>query len=862
MPLTVWNQPSGYSFGTFPEAVSLTLALPITVGSNAITLTVISGSLPRGLRIAGTTITGSPTILDNNKTSSFCIRASNGVDISDRTFYMAVTSNNEPTFITPPDELLIGKQMYALDQTYINFQLEAFDLGTAIGQTLTYFIASGDGELPPGLTLTSTGLISGFISPVLRITVADGDGTYDTTFYDGVAYDFATVSTNGYDSYIYDNVFYDYNLAERRPSSLSRNFQFRVTLTDGNNYTQRLFRIFVIGDDSFRADSTVNDSLAGIFTADSTYLRQPAFSTLSDLGTYRANNYITIPIELYDNNQVIMRLEATNQEIFATTYQVINTDNTRNGTALTIANATGTPVIGQYLTFSNYYDQASGVNYRIIGVTNLGNNSYRLTLNGTLAVNIPDDIGFYIGTLSTLPPGLAFDINTSEIYGNSPYQPAVTKSYRFTITAERFSEDVDRVSSSRTYNINLIGDIDSVIKFTTGSALGTIPAEYNSTLKIEAVTSIYGGQVIHKVIGGKLPPGLTLSPDGEIIGKVNQFYSAAKGAGLITINNGATTFDGGTTSFDRSYTFTVQAQDQYNYSAVTKSFTIKLSTPNVFSYSNLRVQPYLKASQRASWQAFINDNTIFTPDSIYRTNDPVFGVQASLGMIAYAGIETKNAAAYVGAIGLNHKNKRFVWGDIKKAQAIDSATGTVVYEVIYLEMIDPMESNGKYLPLKVFLSKKGGIGSQNISADSSTNFWSRNLADLGADAPSNQRPDPIVTVDSTGYQTSNPKPGNYFPNSISNWQARIASIGASERNYLPLWMRSIQPGTKSEIGFVLAVPLCYCKSGAADAILLNIKYSEFNFKNLDYTIDRYIIDSVTGNASDKYLVFKNDRITV
>ncbi len=75
-------------------------------------------------------------------------------------------------------------------------------------------------------------------------------------------------------------------------------------------------------------------------------------------------------------------------------------------------------------------------------------------------------------------------------------------------------------------------------------------------------------------------------------------------------------------------------------------------------------------------------------------------------------------------------------------------------------------------------------------------------------------------------------------------------------------MRSIQPGTKSEIGFVLAVPFCYCKSGAADAILLNIKYSEFNFKNLDYTIDRYIIDSVTGNASDKYLVFKNDRITV
>jgi hypothetical protein len=75
-------------------------------------------------------------------------------------------------------------------------------------------------------------------------------------------------------------------------------------------------------------------------------------------------------------------------------------------------------------------------------------------------------------------------------------------------------------------------------------------------------------------------------------------------------------------------------------------------------------------------------------------------------------------------------------------------------------------------------------------------------------------------------------------------------------------MRSIQPGTKSELGFKLAVPLCYCKVGTADTILLNIKYSGFEFKNLDYTIDRYIIDSVTGTASDKYLVFRNDRITV
>jgi hypothetical protein len=75
-------------------------------------------------------------------------------------------------------------------------------------------------------------------------------------------------------------------------------------------------------------------------------------------------------------------------------------------------------------------------------------------------------------------------------------------------------------------------------------------------------------------------------------------------------------------------------------------------------------------------------------------------------------------------------------------------------------------------------------------------------------------------------------------------------------------MRSIQPGSKQELDFQLAVPLCYCKVGYADDIILNIKYSGFDFKLLDFTADRYIIDLVEGELGDKYLVFKNDRITV
>jgi hypothetical protein len=190
------------------------------------------------------------------------------------------------------------------------------------------------------------------------------------------------------------------------------------------------------------------------------------------------------------------------------------------------------------------------------------------------------------------------------------------------------------------------------------------------------------------------------------------------------------------------------------------------------------------------------------------------------------------------------------------------------------------------LPLEL---KNLGLQSKKISVDNSTVIWqsgfgkgfdangdalvgmeealnlainSGNIEILSQPAPDSVRPEPIVTIDSTAYLASNPNPNNYYPNSISNWRDRLKGVGSIERNYLPLWMRSIQPGGKEELGFKLAVPLCYCKVGTADDIILNIKFSNFDFKLLDYTADRYIIDAVEGQNTDKYLVFRNDRITV
>ena len=872
MALNIWSQPSGYAFGTFQEQSIFNRPLPLISGYvSGATFKIISGKLPPGLNIVGSAITGTPYSVSDITVFTFCVRAALTAtgEISDRTYSITIDGADAPEFVTPTGRLAVGthQQMYVLDKTYINYQIEAFDLDTSAGQKLNYFISSGDGALPPGLTMTSAGKISGFILPVVKIKPADGAGTYDETYYDSAAFDFGLRPTNGFDSYIYDRVFYDYNLPSVRPSTLNVNYQFKVTVSDGTSIAQRIFKIFVVGDDQFRADTTTTDGFADeLFTADVTYLRQPAWLTNPNIGLFRANNYLTVPVALYDNSNVIYNLELINQEVKAQAVNILASDNFKTGNKITVTNVTGTILPGYLCHFEGIIAGATAQLYKISVVENLGSGRYRLTILTPLQVSIPTGTSFYIGTLSALPTGTSFDIQTATIHGAVPYQPAITKTYNFTITATRFGDKQDSATASRTFTIGIIGEIDSVITWTTNAKLGSINANFISNLSVSASSTIPNAIVSYTLTSGSLPPGLTLNYDGEIIGKVNQFYNASSGLAGLTrfyddIGSSRTfiTFDFDATTIDKQYTFTVQARDQYDYSATTRTFTLYVDTPNNISFSNIRTKPFLKQSQRTLWKSFINDTSIFTPSSIYRTNDANFGVQSDLNMLVYAGIETKDAARFVGAIGLNHKRKRFAFGPIKSAVAIQSGTTNTVYEVIYISMVDPQEPNGKYLPKKIQLP---GLSSDAITIDSSTNIWSRTLDSLGTDSPESIRPEPIITVDSTGYEVSNPNVNSYFPNSITNWRSRIKDVGATERNYMPLWMRSIQPGDSQELGFVLAIPICYCELGKSADILLNIKNNGFDFKSLDYTVDRYIIDSVTGSINDKYLVFRNDRITV
>jgi len=777
MPLNVWTERSGYSFSTIQERTSINQPLPV---AGTATYSVISGKLPPGLRIVDDAIIGSAFEVPRSTEFKFVVRASHNNEISDRTFAITVNGADQPVWQTAAGSLPVGPNnvYYILDSSYIDFQLLATDPDTAAGQRLKYFIASKEGTLPPGLVLTDSGRIVGWVQPALVIPETAGNGFFDTTVYDAVAFDFGYRSSNGYDSYIYDTAIFDYSTPSLSPKKLNRNYEFIVTITDGDTEVKRKFKIYVVGDDYFRADNTVTTAGSGSFMVDATYVRAPIWVTPANLGVRRANNYQTIRLDTYEDldlGPIVYSLDATN----------------------------------------------------------------------------PDS------TVSILPPGMQFDQGTAEIFGVVPYQPAITKTYRFTVTAMRLSDRAETATSKRTFTVQVLGEVESVMGWVTGVNLGNIEANLISMLSVTASSTITESVILYVKTSGTLPPGLTLELDGEITGKVTQFNLTGN-QGLITFDASNFSLDAGTTTFDRVYSFTVEARDILGYSAISRTFSLTITTPNNRLYSNITAKPYLKLDQRELFKTFIRNSNIFDATAIYRPSDSNFGIQNDLRMIVYSGIETKTAAQVVSVVGQNHRKKRFKIGDVKKAQAKITGTNNVLYEVIYLDVIDPLEIGNKTLDL----AEAGPIDPILTTVDQTniyfngpfntpTRFWGR--------------PQPYsVTAD-----RSDVYPDGEFrqPASISLWRRRIEQLGLHDRNYMPLWMRTIQDGSVQELGFVSAIPLCFCKVGRGDDIMLNIKNylkttPDFSFNKIDYVIDRYTIDSVTGDTTDKYIVFRNDRTII
>ena len=834
--MTIWTQRSGTKLAQLQERITTTVTLPVDASA---TVKLISGNLPKGMRLNGIIIEGTPLEVARNTIYRFVVRATLNDEVQDRTYNIEVQGPDEPQWITKPDLLDIGSNgtFYILDSTPVEYQFEVIDNDTSSGQVLTYFLGANSGELPPGISLTRDGRLIGVVDPVLALEKNARSGFYDETQFDRNPYDFSIASAQGFDSFYYDITIYDFATPTQVPKKLNRFYQFTISVTDGDTTAQRTFRIYVVGDDFLRADNTIMQVGSGIFSADNTHIRTPIWLTPSDLGVRRANNYITLFLDIIDPNS---------------------------------------------LTGYTYYE-----------------------LLDTNDDNSP----------STLPTGMVLDAQTGEVSGLVPYQPAVTREYKFTVNAVRVTGgSSESTATQKTFKVLLLGEVNSNINWVTPSDLGDINSNFLSTLSVVATSDVPDAFVLYSVELGTLPPGLELAYDGEIIGKINNFGSVGT-PGLTVFDSANLKLDGNTTSIDRTYTFTVKAQDHFGYSAITRTFTIDISDPDDRLYSNIYFLPLLKQEQRTTFNNFVRNVSIFPTEHIYRPNDPEFGLTRDIKLLVYSGIESKLAEQYVAASALTTKRKNYKIGDLKTAVAKVPGTNDIVYEVVYLDIKDPYEKNGKVAEsitiknnAKILVnsvraepnnplyddeknqilvytrSSSEGVGlnrrsititrrTGDVSYDYGTNVQIEVRSGIDIEIanegfPNNNlaaRPLPAentIRTDINAIKVSDTNKIIKYISNISNLRKKFSQLGRTERNFLPLWMRTAQQDSIQELGYTLAIPLCFCKPGTSETIKAAINFSEFDYRQFELDIDRFLIDSTEGVGDPKYFVFANYELNI
>lgn len=787
---------------------------------------MIAGSLPPGIQCTRTgliegvpkavvSLQGVPLEVAENVTSTFTARmyterylpdGSVEIDrINDRTFALTVTGQDAPTFITPAG--LIGTYY---DGSEVDIQILFTDRDPGDVARVQLF----SGELPPGLTVSTSGLISGAISPLVGPPGSAAPG-FDETPKDLYPSDFTTRGT-------------------------SKNYQFTLEVTDRKDSNIRTFEIYVYAKDSMSADTTD-------FTADNTWLtadviptRTPVLLTpAGSLGRIRTDNSFFYKFDAQDFDGDAIEFVTTVGAGIG--YDGSDFDQTGIGfdraplslpPGLQIDSDTGWlyGYIPDQGATEKSYEFALQVRKRDYPTIISEYVYFTITIVGNIDTEViwltDSDLGvidngavstFYVeaenvggrsleyrivsGSNSRLPQGLQL-LPSGRIAGRVSFNTFALDGGTTTFDALR---ETRLDPNPTTFDLEYEFDINAFAPVT--DQLG---------YSISRISIIDGGS-------GYDPedlPTITIDPPPSVTGAVQAT------AGIITIENGSITEIAvgnpgvGYTStpnitISGNATALVQIEENTVTNAVSVIRRFKILVNREFNrpYESLYIRCMPPQQDRTALQELLQDQTIFPQDSIYRPDDTNFGISKNITYVHTYGLDTSDLINYLNAMNLNHYWRYVTLGEVKTARALDSS-GNVLYEVIYSEVQDNLvNSAGKSVRQRVRL------------------------------------PFPV--------QTETGSINYVYPNSLPNMRDRIIDNIGQISPALPLWMRSKQVDGRIP-GFIPCWVLAYVNPGESERIAYYIRTrAQLQLNTIDFKLDRYELDrSQTYNwdpGTDKWI---------
>lgn len=455
-------------------------------------------------------------------------------------------------------------------------------------------------------------------------------------------------------------------------------------------------------------------------------------------------------------------------------------------------------------------------------IVKIENKIYRATQNVPTDIEITN--GNYWDFLTSLDnTELAVTIDQLD---NGPIldSASLVSSEKYFITPRVFNGEEWVDAEANTFTIRVIGEIEKFVTWLSPEDLGTVKSGSTSELATVAESS-YSDPLFYRLNQGSLPPGTTLLSSGEVAGLFNGIGS--------TIDPDS--------SLLKEYSFTVEVFTQDGFISTLKDFSITVDYSDAVPQQSLYIKAMPPQNDRDVINNLLFNRDVLPPSSIYRRNDPNFGIADSVIYHHAFGLEPKTLDEYIAALSQNHYKKRLILGPIKSARALNP-DNSVRYEVIYSEIVDPaLNKNLQSIPKEI--------------------EW------------------PNTVTLNNGNQTN-----KLYPNSLINMRKQLFdSIGLREF-MLPDWMTSNQENGRP-LGFVPAWVIAYVKPSEGKKLAYRVReFIERDLNKVDFEVERYVLEGtgtqfwnaetqsweevsssnevsyVDDDRLDKYLAFTNQTI--
>ena len=856
MSTITWVTAKG-DLGTIPESQFFLLQFEATeVSEQALTYSFISGELPGGMYVTTTgQLRGAPTILssvDQIKKYAFTVRASNpdGL-VADRSFSLTVSNTVGPVITPRPD--LVGA---FFDGEFLSYQFAS----TNDNPSATVYWSILNGDLPPGTTFSSTGLLSGYVDIIA-----------------------ANVTDLGFEAAGVESVIFD-----ALPESTDRSYTFTVQVTDGAKFNTLNCRALIVSKANFTSDNDITIVNNTFITIDYNNSYRPIIlNAPNSLPTRVAGDTFAYKFLAYDPEQKSVQWTVDDllfSGLDQLDYPVSQSLNGYGSTGpYTMDRAAAAADISVRINDTIYFPTVdyttSGTDLTFVSLTPGATDIIEILY---IAVGTGFDTLFFDQGAEGFPSGLSIDRDTGWLFGTLPEQTEDIKTYSFSVKAYReLTPGV--ISDPVVFSLSVKRTRNEAIVWISPADLGEIDNGAVSEFTIEA-TNTAGKTLDYSIIystNRRVPQGLKMLSTGDLIGRVSfRYFSldgetgflpvtstqnlvvgmSVQGIGVaagckvtaiidantvevkpavyvvqgtpLTFTNDTNTFvvntsanaistviDTGTTTFDLDCNFTVKAEARDGSISATKAFKITVNPRNLAPYENLYLRALPKLEERVALTNTLRNTSVVPTSLLYRVDDPNFGIQTDITSLFLPGLSSQTAANVMSAISLNHYTKTINFGNIKTARAVGS-DGVVDYEVVYADLIDNQQFSGNSPPLSTTLTN--------------TYPYIENGVEYGN----------II-----------------YTNSFTNMQKRLeAGIGYTNRGALPRWMNSVQ--TNGTIpGLTRAVPLVYAKPGSGELIAYRLRNSGFSMGSIDFVADRYQWDNSLSKffsvSSNKFLPSKD-----